>query len=173
MAQEWDAVALHAASAVSAAAQRHDELGVCGGAQISRPAACLPEHGAICNSRRAARRHWGRKNKVVLAVAALLLCLTGRARAKEEAWPFVGGNSRHIEVAGETLDTASEPSVLLQHQAGGRRGASDNSTTYAQYYVQLTPDADQRQVRKVMPHLPKYPAPAFVLPLYSNILFHL
>lgn len=119
-------------AAVSAAVQRRD----------------APSPGDGCHIGRRLRGGAGlRWAPVFVLAAAALLCLAGRARAKEADWPFVGGNSRHIVIAGETLDTASAPSVL-QEQAGGRRGARENAT-FAQYYVQLEPSADQRKVHEV------------------------
>jgi hypothetical protein len=99
-----------------------------------------PEHTRRAGGGRGVGRPAG-----LVVVAALLLCL-GRTRAQVHDWPFVGGgNTREIRVAGETIDTSSAPSVL---ELSTRRGAMDN-VTFAQYYVQLKPNADQRELHQV------------------------
>jgi len=76
----------------------------------------------------------------------VLLCLASNAGARNKHWPYLG-NSRLLMVAGETLDTTTAPSVLHE-RTGGRRGEIDNAT-YAQYYVQMKPDADQQDLHRV------------------------
>ena len=81
-----------------------------------------------------------------LAIAALLLCNTGQAGAKNPDWPYVG-NSRLLKVAGETIDTTMAASVL-HGRANGRRGEFENAS-FAQYYVQLRPGVDPQEFHRV------------------------
>jgi hypothetical protein len=81
-----------------------------------------------------------------LAIAALLLCHTGQAGAKNADWPYVG-NSRLLTVAGETIDTTMAASVL-NGRATGRRGEFENAS-FAQYYVQLRPGVDPQEFHRV------------------------
>jgi len=81
-----------------------------------------------------------------LAMAALLLCHTGQAGAKNADWPYVG-NSRLLMVAGETIDTTMAASVL-HGRANGRRGEFENAS-FAQYYVQLRPGVDPQEFHRV------------------------
>ncbi len=81
----------------------------------------------------------------LMATLVLLQC-PARARVPQQRdWPSLGGSTL-IEIAGETIDTSTAPSV--HHEASPRRGAMSNGT-FAQYYVQIKPNADQRALRTV------------------------
>jgi hypothetical protein len=85
---------------------------------------------------------------MILVFLATLMLLQSPARARiqqQRDWPSLG-DDRVLKIAGESIDTVTSPSVL--HETDPRRGAMSN-TSFAQYYVQFKPNADQRALHQV------------------------
>ena len=85
---------------------------------------------------------------MILIFLATLMLLQSPARARiqqQRDWPSLGDDTV-LKIAGESIDTVTSPSVL--HETDPRRGAMSN-TSFAQYYVQFKPNADQRALHQV------------------------